>query len=147
MTDKKIDAGERALRSVQRLNDPKQLRAIKRACDKRMRVLSARAYKVSMENAWARAKAWVKGTEVWCCSDGVFLGSDIQRGWHATVGHVQPRAKRVWVICDKGKRWWFEPKGLVRYSIRTEKPAPDPNQAALASVGSKLGKMIAGDSR
>jgi len=138
-------AGLRLLRGVQRLDDVVALRDIVTAARKRLELLRKRAWEESCARKWEEAKTWEPGTEVWCAMGGVAIGGTIQRGWHAVVEHVQPRAKRVWVRDDNGKSVWFSSNGLVRWAIVTEKPEVTADHEVLARIGKRVGKMIERD--
>ena len=131
------------VRSIAHCTDIKRLRKAITTAQRRISVLSKREYAARAAAAWDEAKQWDIGTTVWCCAAGTFLGGTIQRGWTATVTHIQPRAKRLWTQAADGATRWFTPAGLVRYAIKTT-PPDKPLSKANAKVAQAMGEALRG---
>lgn len=136
------DTVSKIRRLIGHVDDPKELVAIIKSAKERQELLFERLSEKSEAEAWARVKDLQRETTLYCCASGTFLGGPIQRGDSMTVYFIQPRKKIVWVTLKDGSRYWFSPKGINRYNLRTEPPV-NPLSELERKFANTTGKIIA----
>lgn len=118
-----------------------ELEELQRVINARLKKLAALKYAERIEAAWAEAKTWTRGDDVWCNASGVFLGGTIQRGTHLTFWSVQPRKRIAWFKKDDGSFYYLSAESLLRYNIQRTAPT-DPVSPDLAQRMQKIGEVL-----
>jgi hypothetical protein len=127
---------------ISKATSEQDLLTLKKAIrDREHKIFRAKLAKAERE-AWERVKDLPKGTVLYCCAAGYFLGGNIQRGTKLVVNGSsagQPRRRKrlyVTVAGNKGA-FWFSPNAIHSYNLRTE-PPPDDKITQLKNDVSKI---------
>jgi hypothetical protein len=110
--------------AIGRINDTKELCRLKAAITRRIKLLEHRAWEARCQAAWDHVKNIpAGGAPLFCCAEGMFFGSWLQRGDRVEVYAVRPRKRLLWVRASNGKLYSFSPANIARYNLRTTPPA------------------------
>jgi len=132
-------------RIIGQCNDHGELRHLAQAVRDRQRAIEKREWSERKDAAWQRLRGAAVGADMWCHATGTFVGGGIQRGDHATIHSVQPRAKRVWLTLDNGKLLGCDLAGLARYDWRPERcdnPLSDAARKDAEAIGDAFAEMV-----
>lgn len=132
------------LKSIAHCNDQKILHGAIAASRKRLQILAKRNYENKLAAIWDEAKTWKPGEAVYCNTEGLFIGSKVQRGTRATIILVQPRARRVWMDVN-GNSIGFGLASLERYDWRKtvpNNPVSDSDRKLANDIGNTLATII-----
>jgi hypothetical protein len=124
------------------------LKRIERAARAAREEIGRLTWEAAVERKWAEAGTWRKGTVLWCCAAGTFLGGGIQRGTRFVVDRNMRTARTLHLtrVGEDGRRdrTWMKPAGVLKYDLRPTPPDQPPPNAAEVRMAEAAGRVLNG---